>query len=181
MQEEVINKLREEFQKILDHFRKELSGIRTGRAHPSLVEDISVECYGSRMPLRQMASISMPETKTILVSPWDKNLLKDAQKAIELALELSAQNDGGTIRISLPALTEERRKDLFKIVGKKLEEAKVSMRNIRHDILDEVENIEEIGKTEIDLLKKKIQSEVDKFNGESQKMAEEKENEIMKV
>lgn len=176
-----MQKLKEEFQSALDRFKKELSSIRTGRAHPSLVEDAQVDCYGSRMPVKQLANISIPEARTIFISPWDKNLAKDIEKAIGISLQLNVQSDSGGIRVNIPALTEERRKELAKVVGKKLEESRIAMRGIRRDILEEADSLEGIGETEIDLLKKKIQAEVDNFNKESEKIAKEKEEEIMKV
>jgi len=180
MQEQLLQKLKEEFNNSLEHLKKELVGIRTGRAHASLVEDVFVECYNSKMPLKQLASISIPEARTIVISPWDKSSLKDIQKSIEIALETNVQNDGNVIRVSLPALTEERRKDLVKVVGKKMEESRIAMRNTRHDIINELDN-SGISETDIEIAKKKIQEEVDKFNKDSDKIAKEKEEEILKV
>lgn len=178
--EQILQELKGNFEKTIDHLKKELAGIRTGRAHSSLVEDILVESYGSKMPLKQVASVSIPETRTIIISPWDKNNLKEIQKALELALGLSAQNDGSIIRINLPAMTEENRKDLVKVVGKKLEESRISMRSERHKIIEKLEK-SGLSKEEIEGAKKKIQDEVDKFNEESKKLAENKEAEILKI
>ncbi|MFH1175697.1 MAG: ribosome recycling factor [bacterium] len=180
MQQQLLSELSQEFSKVLEHFKKELAGIRTGRAHSSLVEDILVESYGSKMPLKQLASISIPESRSITISPWDKSVLKEAQKAIEMVLGVSAQNDGSVIRVNLPLMTEERRKDLIKVVGKKLEEARVAMRGARHGIIDKLEE-SGIGDEEVEAAKKKVQDEVDKFNKQSDEIAKNKEEEIMKV
>jgi len=180
MQDQILGELKIAFEKILEHLKKELAGIRTGRAHSSLVEDIAVESYGAKMPLKQLASVSIPESRLIVVSPWDKNAIKDIQRAIETALNMGVQNDGNIIRVSLPTLTEESRKELVKVVGKKLEEARVSMRAIRHEEIDKLEKTS-LSEEEVESIKKKIQDEVDKFNSDSKKMADDKEEEVMKV
>jgi len=180
MQDQILGELKIAFEKILEHLKKELAGIRTGRAHSSLVEDIAVESYGAKMPLKQLASVSIPESRLIVVSPWDKNAIKDIQRAIETALNMGVQNDGNIIRVSLPTLTEESRKELVKVVGKKLEEARVSMRTIRHEEIGKLEKTS-LSEEEVESIKKKIQDEVDKFNSDSKKMADDKEEEVMKV
>ena len=180
MQDQILGELKIAFEKILEHLKKELAGIRTGRAHSSLVEDIAVESYGAKMPLKQLASVSIPEPRVIVISPWDKNAIKDIQRAIETALNMGVQNDGNIIRVSLPTLTEESRKELVKVVGKKLEEARVSMRAIRHEEIDKLEKTS-LSEEEVESIKKKIQDEVDKFNSDSKKMADDKEEEVMKV
>jgi len=168
-----------DFNKILEHFQKELLGIRTGRAHPSLVEDIMVECYDSMMPVKQIASVSIPEPRTLVISPWDTTVKSALKKALEKKLELNVQEDGAVIRVNLTAPTEERRRELVKTIKKKLEEARVSMRAMRHKML-------ESGNTSADendesIAKKKMQDEVDAFNKMADDIAKEKEKEIMQV
>jgi len=125
--------------KTIDALNKELSSIRTGRASPALVEHIKVDYFGVMTPLIQLSSISVPDPKTIAIHPWDRTIINNIDKAIlKSDLGLNPINDGNNIRISIPALTEERRKDLIKIIHKRLEEARVSVRNIRREAVDEL-------------------------------------------
>ncbi len=171
--------MNDDFNKIIEHFKKELLSIRTGRAHSSLVEDIMVECYGSMMPIKQLASVSIPESRVILVSPWDASIAPAVKKAIEKKLELNVQKDGVAMRVNLPSPTEERRRDLVKTVKKKLEEARVSMRAIRHKMLEAEETVSDENDTA--LAKKKMQEEVNHFNKITEDIAKEKEKEIMQI
>ncbi|TRZ78517.1 ribosome recycling factor [bacterium] len=168
-----------DFNKILEHFQKELLGIRTGRAHPSLVEDIMVECYGSMMPVKQIASVSIPEPRTLMISPWDVTVAPALRKALEKKLELNVQNEGTVMRINLSSPTEERRRELVKTIKKKLEEARVSMRAARHKILEEGGSSSD--ENDATIAKKKMQDEVDNFNKMAEDIAKEKEKEIMQV
>ena len=129
------NPMRKEMQKSIDHLQHELTKLRTGRAHASLIEDIPVSCYGDQtMALKGVASISVPEARLLLVQPWDKGLLHNVEKAIKVSgLGLTPTSDGDYIRIRLPDMTTERREELVKILGKKLEECKVDIRNRRKD------------------------------------------------
>ncbi len=128
-----------EFKKVIDYFLNELGQLRAGRATPALVEGITVEVYGARSSLVQIASISIPEARQIVIQPWDKSLLKNIEKAIaESGLGLNPANEGDCIRIIIPTLTEERRRELVKVVRKKAEESRVRMRGLREDIKERI-------------------------------------------
>jgi ribosome recycling factor len=129
--------------KTIEALNKELSSIRTGRASPALVEHIKVDYHGVMTPLIQLSSISVPDPKTISIHPWDRTIINNIDKAIlKSDLGLNPINDGNNIRISIPALTEERRKDLIKIIHKRLEEARVTVRNIRREAVEELKTSE---------------------------------------
>lgn len=167
---------------VLEH---DLSGIRTGRAHPGLVEKIHVEYYGSDTPLMQLASISVPEPRSLLIKPFDKSTLKAVEKAILASdLGLTPNNDGQAIRLNLPALTEERRRDLVKLVHHRLEEARVAMRNVRRDSmkdLKEFENEKMVSEDERKRGEEDLQKMVDKLVAEIDAIGKRKEQEIMEV
>lgn len=174
-----------EFQKTLDHLRRELAAIRTGRASPALVEDIRIEAYGARMPIKGIGSISVPDPKTIQIEPWDKALLKEIEKAITAAgIGITPVVDSTVVRLVMPKLTEENRKELVKLVGKKLEESRVAIRGVRERIREQIIAAERDKKiTEDD--RYRLQEELDKmvkgFNDEIQKMGLAKEKEIMTI
>ncbi len=185
MIEQIINKHKEEFEKAIEHFVHELSGVRTGRANPALLNTVKVEAYGSQMPIEHVASITVSDVMTLTISPWDKSQLAVIEKAIQLAnLGLNPSNDGSVIRINLPKLTEERRKELVKLIGQMAEKARISVRNIREAIIKELKKAEEDGKISEDDLEKgkeKLQKEVDEYNEEIKEHVEKKEKEVMTV
>lgn len=174
-----------EYQAAIDHLQTELGSLRTGRATPQLVENIRVEAYGSNMDLKSMASISVQDSKTIMIDPWDKSLLQAIEKAIRDAdIGISPAVDGQVIRINLPQMTEETRKKLVKIMKELCEEARIALRGVREAARDEVMKIEkakEIGEDE----KFKVLEELDKMTKECTDMvesiADKKEEEIMTV
>ena len=126
------NDLKPEFKKAIDHLIKELGAIRTGRASPLLIEDIQFEAYGTMMPIKSAGAISVPDARTIQIEPWDKSLLKEIEKAILAShLGINPVVDGTAVRLTMPKLTEENRKELVKVMGKKLEEARISVRTVR--------------------------------------------------
>ena len=128
--------------KALDHLADEFGAVRAGRANPKVLDRITVEYYGSETPLNGVATISTPDARTLVISPWDTKLLKDIQKAIQVSdLGINPQNDGKVIRLVFPQLTEERRRDLAKQTKKYAEEAKVAMRNIRRDGMDYIQKL----------------------------------------
>lgn len=132
-----------EMDKALRHFEKDLTTVRTGKAHPSLVEDIRVEVYGSNMSLREVASIAAPDTNMITIQPWDKSIVANIEKAIMTShLGITPQTDGDLIRIELPRMSSDRRDELAKLVNKKIEEAKVAVRNTRKDFVNLVRDSE---------------------------------------
>lgn len=167
---------------VLEH---DLSGIRTGRAHPGLVEKIHVEYYGSDTPLMQLASISVPEPRSLLIKPFDKSTMKAVEKAILASdLGLTPNNDGQAIRLNLPPLTEERRRDLVKMVHHRLEESRVAVRNVRRDSmkdLKEFENEKMVSEDERKRGEEDLQKMVDKLVAEIDAIGKRKEQEIMEV
>lgn len=180
-----IQESRQEFQKVIEHFKKELSQFRTGRATPALVDDIKVEAYGSQMEMKAVGSIQVSDPKTLTIEPWDKNLLKDIEKAIVAAnIGINPVNDGKVLRLVMPQLTEETRKDLIKVMGKKLEEARVGVRRARDEVKEKI-LAEEKEKKITEDERYRAQDALDKlsaeFNEIIKKMGEEKEKEIMTV
>ncbi len=175
----------ERFNKTIEHLKIELGALRTGRASPSLVENILVEAYDTKTKLIELASITTPEIRQILIQPWDKNIIKDIANAITTSsLDLSPQVDGQVIRVNLPQLTEERRKELIKLMNGILEKARVQIRNIREDINKNLKNQEKDGEISEDQLfsaQKELQKIVDNFNEQIKKLGETKEKEIMTI
>lgn len=174
-----------EVEEAFEHFKKEMSALRTGRANPALVENLLVESYGAKTPLLQLASISVPEPRTISIDPWDKNLLKDIEKAINISdTGLKAVVDGKIIRINLPQMTQEDREKLVKVLKEKLEHAKVSVRSIREKIKEEIVEAEKKKElTEDDKFDflKQLDDEIEEWNKKLNEMAQNKEKEIMTV
>jgi ribosome recycling factor len=180
-----LKKFESDAQGVIDYLEKELRGLRVGRASASLVEDIVVEAYGNQLNLKGVANISVVDARSIAITPRDRNLSSAVEKAIRNSdLGLNPVNTGDVIRINIPPLTEERRKDLLKVVSQRAEESKVSLRNIRRDILDEAKKGKMAGeitedeyfKTEDDL--NKI---VNKYTDLVDKQAEGKQHEMMEV
>lgn len=176
---------KQQFEKIIDHLKQELSSLRIGRASAGLVENISVESYGSKMPISHIASITIPDVKTVAIQPWDKSNMASIEKAIrDSNLGLNPVNDGILIRLNIPPMTEERRKEMVKLVGQFEEQAKVSMRNIREEILKEAKKQEDNNQmTSDDIIDFKValQEEVDKFNEQVKGIASAKEKDILTV
>lgn len=179
--------LKQEMDKAIKHFERELITIRTGRAHPSLVEDIKVTCYGSSTPMRvrEIASIATPEARLITISPWDKGILGDIEKSIlQSDLGVTPVNDGNIIRITLPEMSSQRREELTKILGKKTEETRVSIRNVRKDfnnlIRDALKN-KEISEDHSRRLNEHLQKITDEFIAKADQMAERKKQDITTV
>ncbi|MEA4811442.1 MAG: ribosome recycling factor [Anaerolineaceae bacterium] len=169
----------------LDALSSDLIGIRTGRASPALVEKLQVEYYGSNLPLIQLANISVPEARQLLIKPFDASSLKAIERAILASeLGLTPNNDGKQIRLNLPPLTEERRRDLVKLVNTRLEECKVAMRNIRRDILKDMRDFEKeklISEDDLKTGEEKLQKVVDEKIAEIEAVGHRKEKEIMEV
>ncbi len=175
-----------EFEKIFDFLKKEYSALQTGRASAALVEDIVVESYGQRMPLKHVANISLPGPQEIMIDPWDKGQLAAIEKAIRdnQDLKLNPVNSGIAIRLNIPPLTEERRKDIVKVVHQKAENARVSIRQIRHashDLLKKAEKDGELSEDELKRYEKELQSKVDGSNQTIEEMTKHKEVDVMKV
>ncbi len=175
----------ERMKKAEEQLKKELSSIRTGRANPGLLEHIKVEAYGQPTPLKQVGNINVPEARTITIQPWDKALLGPIEKAIQKSdLGINPTNDGVLVRLVIPALNEERRKEIVKLVRKRGEEAKVALRNVRRDAMDELKKEEKDGKLSEDQAKRiseQIQKLTDKFIREFDEHVAHKEKEVLEV
>lgn len=170
---------------VIKKTREEFKTVRTGRAHPGLVENINVDYYGSQTPLNQMANISAPEPRSLVIEPYDKSVLENVEKAIMKAnLGLTPNNDGNIIRIAVPQLTEERRKELVKVVNEKAEDSRIAIRNIRREANDELEILEDEGEISEDNMHRgldNIQNLTDKYIDKIDEMLEKKEEAIMEV
>jgi ribosome recycling factor len=183
MIESMYQETRESMQKSIDALKNDLKKVRTGRASLSILDDIRVDYYGTLTPLNQMASLSTPESRLIMIQPWDVSVIKDVEKAIlKSDLGLTPSNDGKVIRISIPPLTEERRKQLVKVIYKKSEEHKISVRNIRRDTNDLLKSLKKDGDiSEDDAFK--AQDQVQKITDEHIKLIDDvcknKEKEIL--
>jgi ribosome recycling factor len=172
-------------QSAIQNLDDDLAGIRTGRASPALVERLPVEYYGTPTPLMQLASISVPEPRSLLIKPFDPTSLKGIERAIQVSdLGLTPNNDGKQIRLNLPALTEERRHELVKVVHHRLEECRVAVRNVRRDLHNEVREYEKeklISKDDLVRGEEELQKVTDRFIEEINKHGVKKEHEIMEV
>ena len=180
-----LENLSDRMNKVIDNLETNYSEVRAGRANPAILNKVSVEYYGVPTPINQVASISVPEARLIVIQPWDRSILSQVEKAIEKAdIGIHPMNDGQVIRLSFPEITEERRKDLAKDIRKMAEEAKVAVRNVRRDEMDEAKDLlknKEISEDEEKALEEKIQKETDKYVAKIDEMSEKKEKEIMSV
>ena len=179
--DELLLEVTDKFDKTLESLEKRFATVRAGRANPSSLDGIMVEYYGVMTPLKQLATISVPEARQLLIKPFDKGALANIEKAILTSnLGYTPGNDGETIRIVIPELTEERRKELAKQVKAIAEEAKVSVRNIRHDGLENVEKLE-LPEDEEKGIEKEIQDLVNDYNKKIETLLKEKEDELLTV
>ncbi len=172
-----------EFAKIFDFLKKEFSSIQTGRASASLVEDLQIESYGQKMPLKHVANIAIPGPQEIMIDPWDKSQLVLIEKAMRdnSDLKLNPVNTGSALRINIPPLTEDRRKEFAKIVHQKAENARVSIRQIRQHANDTIKKDDELSEDEQKRLEKELQTKVEEANRKVEEMAKHKEIEVLKV
>lgn len=179
------NHLKEKLNGVVAHLKSEISNLRTGRATPALVEDLEVDYYGSKTPLKAIASISSPEPRTLVITPWDKQVLPALEKAIQSsALGLNPIAERDLIRLSIPALTEERRRELTKLLGRHVEDARITVRKHREEALKSIdarEKQKEISEDEKFRLKNEVQKLVDETNKKIEEMGSAKEKEIMTV
>ena len=175
----------EKMDKVIERLEVNFSEIRAGRANPAILNKVQVEYYGAMSPLSQIASISVPEARLIVIQPWDKSLLSQIVRAIEMSdIGINPMNDGQVMRLSFPELTEERRKDLVKDVRKLSEESKVAIRNIRRDEMDLVKTQlknSEISEDEAKAEENKIQKKTDDYVAKIEEITTKKEKEIMTV
>ena len=182
MIKDLLKDTEERMNKAVDALRDSLVTIRTGRASPALVERLPVEYYGTPTPLNQLATISIPEPRLLTIRPWDPNALADIEKAIlKSELGLTPSNDGKIIRLTIPRLTEERRQELVKIVGRRVEEGKVAIRNIRRDAIEDLRELESeklISEDEFYRAKDDVQEVTDEFVVKMDEIGRDKEREI---
>ena len=174
-----------EFDRVIDHLRSELSSLRTGRANAAILDNVKVEAYGAMMDLKGVGSISVPDAKTITIDPWDKSLLHAIEQAIQKSdVGINPVNDGKLIRLTMPQMTEDSRKQLVKIMKEKVEEARVAFRKIREAVRDEIAS-QEASRMINEDERFKLQDDLEKFvkdmNGEVDQVATKKEEEIMTV
>ncbi|HLI71853.1 MAG TPA: ribosome recycling factor [Ktedonobacteraceae bacterium] len=172
-------------QKAIDVLKQDLAAVRTGRASSALVDRITIDYYGTPTPINQVATISVPEARLLVIQPWDRKMLVDIEKAIQKSdLGINPSNDGQVIRLAIPPLNEERRREMVKTVHKKLDEHKVAIRNIRrdaHDKLREREKKKEISEDELKRSTERLQKLTDRFIEEMEKIGKSKELEILEV
>ncbi|MCL4380400.1 ribosome recycling factor [Candidatus Dependentiae bacterium] len=171
-----------EMDKAVKHFQRELAGIRSGRAHTSMIEDIKVSVYGSDMKLRDIAAISAPDANMLVIQPWDKGVIADIERAVTASdLGVTPHNDGDIIRLALPQMSSQRRQELIKVLHKALEDARVAVRNIRkdyHNIIRDTERNKKISQDFSTRLNELLQKITDKFIASLESMSSKKEEEI---
>ena len=181
----VLDQAKDRMEKAIGSFTRELASIRAGRANASLLDRLTVDYYGSPTPVNQIAGISVPEARLLVIQPYDKTILSDIEKAIMKSdIGITPSNDGSIIRLAIPALTEDRRKELVKLVKKEAEEAKVAVRNVRRDANDEAKKLEKDGEITEDGLHRSgedVQKLTDSYIKKIDTIATEKENEIMEI
>jgi ribosome recycling factor len=183
MKDEVLAETKRKMDKVLEAMARDLSRVRTGRASVALLEGIKVECYGTSMPLSQVASLAAPESRLLTIQPWDTSVMADIEKAIlKSDLGLNPANDGKIIRLPIPALTTERRKDLVKMVKKMEEEAKVSLRNVRREANEDFKEMKKeklLAEDDAHRGTEEVQKITDDFIKKAEALGAEKEKEIM--
>jgi ribosome recycling factor len=176
---------REKMAKALEHLREDLGSVRTGRASPTLLSRITVDYYGATVPLQQLASITAPEPRTLLVHPFDKSSISAIEKALQASdLGITPSNDGQVIRLAIPQLTEERRRDLVKVVHSRAEEGRVALRNVRRHHKDELEKLEKdhaISEDDLKRAEKDLQRLTDQFVAEVDETLVHKEQELKEI
>jgi len=185
MLKEILSDTKESMNSAIEHLQHELAGIRTGKANPALLDSIRVDYYGQKVPLNQVASVAAPDPQLITIQPWDKGVIGNIEKAILASeLGLNPQNDGTIIRLPIPQLTQERRKELVKLVKRVGEDAKISLRNIRRHANEEVKKLEkshDISEDEMHTKQEEIQKLTDKFVEDIDEIISSKEKEILEM
>jgi len=185
MIDDLMQDLRERMSKSVEVLQDDLLSIRTGRASPALVEKLPVEYYGTMTPLLQMASIAVPEPRLLVIRPWDPSALADIERAIlKSDLGLTPMNDGKLIRLSIPRLTEDRRRELVKLVARRVEDARVAIRNLRRDALKDLQEFEKekmISEDDFFRAKDEVQELTDEFIAKIDEIGERKESEVMEI
>jgi ribosome recycling factor len=181
----VIGEAEERMKKVLEATRREFAAIRSGKATPALLDTVRVEAYGTQVPIQQVASVNAPEPRLLVVQPWDKSLLKAITRAIQTSdLGLNPVDDGTVLRVPLPTLTEERRRDLVKLVGKLAEEGRVHVRQVRHDVLKDVHHQQKdhaISEDDAKRLETDTQKLTDRYIAQIEELLKKKTAEVMEV
>lgn len=182
---ERVKEYSDKMQKTIDHLASDYAAVRAGRANPHVLDKIKVDYYGTPTPIQQVGNVSVPDPRIIQIQPWEKSILKEIEKAIQMSdVGINPTNDGTVIRLVFPELTEERRKELVKDIKKKGEDAKVAIRNVRRDGNDAFKKLtksEDISEDEVKDLEDELQKTTDKFVKEVDKMIEDKSKDIMTV
>jgi ribosome recycling factor len=184
MYKQLLDNLKPEFEKTLSFVKAEFAKVKTSRANPLMIEDIEIECYNQKFPLKQVASISAPQPRVLMIQPWDKTIIQDIEKGIRNRSGFSPIVDGDIIRINIPALNEEQRKEYVKIISEKSEEAKISMRLHREKTWKEIQEMEKKGEMREDdkfRAKDDLQKMIDDFNEKIEDLKKNKEQDIMTV
>jgi len=185
MYKEIINKIKPNLDRTIEKFKEELGTLRTGRATPALIETVEIECYGSRLPLKQVAAISAPEPRVLMIQPWDGNIVKEIEKAISASRSgFSTAVAGDIIRINIPPLNEESRKELVKALHQKMESSRVVIRSFREQAWKEIQDKERAGEIREDDKfrgKDELQKLIDEYNKKVEEFGGLKEKEIMTV
>ncbi|MCF7795417.1 ribosome recycling factor [Patescibacteria group bacterium] len=180
-----LNTKKPEFEKAIEFFQKEISTIRTGRANPAILDRVQIEAYGVRNPMNAVASVGVSDSRTITVTPWDKNLLKDVEKAItEADLGLGIKNDGQKLHLTVPQMTEENRKDYVKRLNEKQEEARIRVRQVRDDIKEDIESAfanKDISEDDKYRYLEELEEAVSNYNNKLKELRDKKEEDIMTV
>ena len=183
--EAIFSKTKEKMEKCLNSLERDYKAIRAGRANPAILDRVTVDYYGTPTPINQMAAISVPEPRMLMIQPWDASTLKEIEKAINTAeIGINPSNDGKVIRLVFPPLTEERRKELVKDIAKRSEEAKVAIRNVRRDAMDDIKKLKknnEITEDDQKTGEKKLQDITDSYVKEAEEMEKKKEQEILSI
>lgn len=181
----IIDSHKEDFLKAVDHFQSEIGGLKTGRANPAILDSVRVEAYGAMNPIVNVASVTVPDARSLIIQPWDKSIIKEIEKGIiEANLNLNPASDGDKIRINLPPLTEETRKEIVKLLNQKVEEAKISLRMVRDKAKEEIieaEKNKEFGEDEKFRLLEELDKKAAGYNDQVKGLAEKKEAEILTV
>ncbi|MGQ0563092.1 MAG: ribosome recycling factor [Gemmatimonadota bacterium] len=180
-----VNEAKAQMEKAVEAMRREFASVRTGKASPALLDTVRVDAYGSRMPISQVATVSAPEPRMLIVQPWDKGLLKAIEKGIqESELGLNPANDGNLIRVPVPALNEERRKDMVKLLHKLAEEGRVAIRHVRQEANKEIkkkQGAHEISEDDAHRQTDQVQKLTDEYIGKADQLLKSKEHEVMEV
>jgi len=182
MADQIIKQMKDKMTQAVQAFSRNLATVRAGRANPSLLDNVNVDYYGASTPLNQLATVGAPEARLLVITPYDKTAVGEIEKAIQKAdLGLSPSSDGNIIRINIPALTEDRRKELVKVVGKYAEESRVQVRNVRREANDQLKKNADLAEDELRGSQDEVQKVTDEHIGEIDDLAKNKEKEIMEV